>query len=388
MSARTPIVTCVDGTFEPHHPSTYCCQHAAALIAYSDGTLELFSTRKSCNKVILKYSNFSTSGQTIDLLDDQLILVGDNKLGGKFKYLSIHSPRTNLLALKYSKETSSIKGSPHRHTSYVQGNKLTLLGGDQSSKATLNKDVWNKLNLRWLNQSTFSAFTSSACQVQLTRNEFVLLGGLPTVKSEKKAVSTVVKINLEEETVEELPPMKLGRIHHSCQTMELEGEEVILISGGIGTRLHPSVNPLEIQQDEMYNMKTGPKVLSENASLGRFQHKLIKLGDQIYAVGGKNNTRGQLTLVKVFNGISRSWENYSEHLKSSDTGEVAVTPFPLAAVDCVEGCQCGRPASGPASSRVVGGNETKVDIKLLCHCFSVFRINITRPIRGPGWLRS
>ena len=362
MSARTPIVTCVDGTFEPHPPSTYCCQPAAALLAFSDGSLELFSTQLSCNQVILKYSNFSTSGQTIDLLDDQLILAGDNKIGGKFKYLSIHSPRTNLLALKYSQESSSIKGSPHRHTSYVQGNKLTLLGGDQSAKATLNKDVWTKLNLRWMNQSTFSAFTSSACRVQLTRNQFVLIGGLPSVKSEKRAISTVVKINLEEETVEELPPMKLARVHHSCQTLELDGEEVILISGGIGTRFHHGINPLEIQQDEIYNMKTGSKVLSENASLGRFQHKLIKLGDQTYAVGGKNNTRSQLTLVKLFNKNSRTWENHSEHLKSISTGDLAVTPFPITAVDCVESCQCGRPAAG--SSRVVDGDETQVDMSL------------------------
>ena len=173
-------------------------------MASSNGSLEIFSDDQKCHQQVFKYSNFSTSGQTIDLLDEQLILVGDKKLGGKFKYLSIHLPRENLLAVKYSQETSSIKGSPHRHTSYVQGNKLTLLGGDQSSKATLNKDVWTKLNLRWMNQSTFSAFTSSACRVQLTRKEYVLIGGLPSVKSDKKAVNTVVKINLEEETVEEL----------------------------------------------------------------------------------------------------------------------------------------------------------------------------------------
>ena len=366
MSARTPIVTCVDGLFEPQPPSTFCCQPAAALLAFSDGSIELFSSQKICHQVILKYSNFSTSGQTIDLLDDKLILVGDKRLGGKFKYLSINSPRTNLLALKYSQESSSIKGSPHGHTSYVQGNKLTLLGGDQSSKATLNKDVWTKLNLRWMNQTTFSAFTSSACRVQLTRNVFLLMGGVPSVNSEKKAVNTVVKIDLEKETAEELPPMKLVRVHHSCQTFELEGEDVILISGGTGTRLNPAVNPLKIQQDEIYTltMKSEPKLLSEAVSLGRYQHKLIRLGDTIYAVGGRNNTGGQPTHVKVFNGELQTWENHSEHLKSSGTGDLAVTPFPLSAVDCVEGCQCGRAASGPPSSRVVGGDETQVNLSL------------------------
>ena len=361
VSARTPIVTCVDGSFEPHHPSTYCCQPSAALLAFSDGSLEIFSKLTKCNQVILKYSNFSTSGQTIDLLDDQLILVGDKKLGGKFKYFSIHSPRENMLAVKYSRETSSIKGSPYGHTSYVQGNKLTLLGGVQSSHATLNTDIWTKLNLRWLNQTLFSAFTSGACQVKLTRNEFVLMGGVTNVLSQKTAVNTVVKINLDEETVEEMPPMNLSRVHHSCQT--LKGEDVILISGGIGTRPTPTVNSLTIQEDEIYNLtiNTEPKVLIQAHSLGRYQHKLLRLGDSVFAVGGKDNTTVLPSAIRVFNAVLQVWEDSRELLKSNDTGEVAVTPFPLTAVDCVEGCKCGGAASGPALSRVVGGDDTKVN---------------------------
>ena len=373
-------MTCVDGTFEPHNPSTYCCNPAAALLAFSDGSLEIFSTQKICNQVILKYSNFSTSGQTIDLLDDQLILVGDKKLGGKFKYLNIDSPRTNLLALKYSQENSSIKGSPHRHTSYVQGNKLTLLGGDQSSKAILNKDMWTKLNLRWINQTTFSIFTSSACKVQLTRNEFVWIGGVPNGKGEKHAVNTVVKINFDEETAEELPPLKLGRVYHSCQTLELEGKYVILISGGVNS----SVSPIKIQQDEIYDLSMNSEtiILNETASLGRYQHKLIRLGDNIYSVGGKNSTGGQLSLINVFNKESRAWENHTERLKSSSTGDLAVTPFPLNAVDCVEGCKCGAlPASGLASGKVFGGDETQVNWWLMIRFFSVI---FTRPTPCPG----
>ena len=314
--------------------------------------------------MILKYSNFSTSGQTIDLLDDKLILVGDKRLGGKFKYLSIKSPRENMLAVKYSRETSSIKGSPYKHTSYVQGNKLTLLGGEQSSKATLDKDVWTKLNLRWMNQSTFSTLTSSACQVQLTKNEFVVMGGLPNVKSEKKAANTVIKINMEKETVEELPPMKLGRVHHSCQTLKLEGKDEILVSGGINKTLTRPDTQLEILNDEIYYLtaKTEPKVLSKSASLGRYQHKLLRLGDSIFAAGGKDGTTVLPSAVKVFNTDRHVWEDTSEHLKSRDTGEVAATPFPVTAVDCVVGCQCGRAASEQASSRVVNGNETQVKL--------------------------
>ena len=331
--------------------------------------------------MILKYSNFSTSGQTIDLLDDKLILVGDKRLGGKFKYLSINSPRTNLLALKYSQESSSIKGSPYGHTSYVQGNKLTLLGGDQSSKATLSTDIWTKLNLRWRNQTTFSSFTSAACRVKLTQDKFVLMGGLSNDK--KNAVTTVLKIDLAEETVEELPPMKLGRVHHSCQIMKLEGEEVILVSGGTGSRPSPAGSQLGIQMDEIYYLtgKTEPKVLSEAASLGRYQHKLLRLGDSVYAAGGKDRTKVQPSVVRVFNVDAQRWEDSSQHLKSGDTGELAVTPFPLTAVDCVEGCQCGRAASGPGSSRVVGGDEIKVKLFLF---YKILSVHVFRQTPGLG----
>ena len=363
MSQYVPIVTCVDGQYEPHQPTTYVCQPAAALVASSNGSMEIFSPDPRCQQQVLKYSHFSTTGHTIDILDDQLILVGDNKLGGKFKYISIHLPRENMLAVEYSRRSSSIKGSPHRHTSYVQGNKLTLLGGDQSSKATLDTDIWTKLNLRWKNQTTFSALTSGACRVKLTKDQFVLMGGLPNDK--KDAVTTVLKIDLEEETVEEMPPMKLSRVHHSCQILKLEEEDVILISGGIGTKISSTGTQITIEKDEIYNltMNTEPKILSEAASLGRYQHKLLRLGNSVFAVGGKDRTAVLPSVVNVFNVDSQRWEESSQHLKSGDTGEVAVTPFPLAAVDCVEGCQCGRPASGLTSSRVVGGDE--IEVKLI-----------------------
>ena len=49
----------------------------------------------------MKYDGFAVTGHTVDLLDSELILIGDKSLGGKFKYLSIHSPREDILAIKY-----------------------------------------------------------------------------------------------------------------------------------------------------------------------------------------------------------------------------------------------------------------------------------------------
>ena len=214
------------------------------------------------------------------------------------------------------------------------------------------------------------------------------MGGLPNEdRSQNKAVTTVVMIDLQEETVEEMPPMKLGRVHHSCQILKLnlslEAEEVILVSGGTGTRLSAAVTQLTIQNDEIYylNKTKEPKVLNETASLGRYQHKLLRMGDSVFAVGGKDRTKVLPSVVRVFNVDAQRWEDSGEHLKSGETGEVAVTPFPLTAVDCVEGCQCGRAASGPGSSRVVGGDEIKVKLVLF---YKILSVHVFRQTPGLG----
>ena len=56
----------------------------------------------------MEFPSFGGQGRSIDLLDEQLILLGDNKLGGKFEYKSIHQPRKGLLGMKFTKEVSPL----------------------------------------------------------------------------------------------------------------------------------------------------------------------------------------------------------------------------------------------------------------------------------------
>ena len=383
VSQWTPIVTCVDGRFEPRTPSTYCCQPAAALLSFGDGSMEIYSSQSNqCSQKILKYDGFAVAGHTVDLLDNELILIGDKTLGGKFKYISIHSPRENLLAAKYSLETSNVKGSPYRHTSFRQGNKLTVLGGDQSSKARLNANVWTKINLQWKNQHVFSAFASAACRIKLTKDKFLIVGGILN-DGKKKAVNNVLMINMAEETVEELPPMNQTRAHHSCEL--LAGEGLILISGGTRQSPKTGASTIEIVPDEVYNLTTGQSTaLSAAASLGRYQHRLIRLGESIYAMGGRNGSGHQSSLVETFNEETRAWEDQNNHLMSDQTGDLAVTPFPLTAVDCVIGCKCGQVASSRNPNRVVNGNEIQVNHSRN-QALIVFRIHFLSQIHNPGW---
>ena len=383
VSQWTPIVTCVDGRFEPRTPSTYCCQPAAALLSFGDGSMEIYSSQSNqCSQKILKYDGFAVAGHTVDLLDNELILIGDKTLGGKFKYISIHSPRENLLAVKYSMEISNAKGSPYRHTSFRQGNKLTVLGGDQSSKARLNINVWTKINLQWKNQQVFSAFTSAACRIKLKKDRFLLIGGISN-DGKREARKNVLMINMAEETVKELPSMNHARAHHSCEL--LSGGDLIIISGGTRQSPKTGASTIEIVPDEVYSLATGLSTsLSAAASLGRYQHRLIRLGESVHALGGRNGSGHLISVVRAFNKETQGWEDQNNHLKSDKTGESAVTPFPLTAVDCVNGCKCGQAASSQNPNRVVNGNEIQVN-HLINLVLRVFRMHFLSQIQNPGW---
>ena len=343
--------------YEPFKPSSFVCQPAAALLSFGDGQVEVFSQNSKCNQQLFKFLKFPLTGHTIDLLDNQLLIIGDQTLGARWQYIIIHNPRNGLLAPTYSEEVSPIKGSPHKHNSFTMGNKLVVIGGDQKAKAILDTDIWNKLNLRWKNQSTFSLFTSSACKVKITKDSHLIIGGI--LKEKHQVLSTILKINLTDETVEEWLPMKKSRYHHSCELMN--GSYVVLISGGIEKSVSPNTSNA-ILPDELYNIWSKESVLlAATSSINRYQHRLIRLQDTVFSVGGKNYLGSPMTLIKRFNSNTNSWEDNGEHTISKHTGEVSVTAFPLAAVDCVAGCKCGVSRVNTAS-RITNGTEAKVTL--------------------------
>ena len=351
-------------------PSSFVCQPAVALIAFNDGQLEVFSKDKRCNQQLInisQFSSFSTSGQTLDLLDDQLVLMGDAKLGTSWKYIRIHSPRDGLLSIKFGKETSPIKGSPHRHTSYSNGNKLVVLGGEQNTKVKLEKNTWKELKLRWKNQTDFSGYSSAACQVKLQKNIHLLIGGVQHGKSLGQATKAVFKINITEETVEEWPPILFQRAHHSCELLD---GSVVLISGGTSKETTLKDRKFSIVPDELYtlgdvhkNIGKDQTNLSLASSLKRFQHRLIRLEDNVFAVGGAMADKSRPSSVTMFNLTTKSWEEQAGHLLSNNTGDVAVTHFPRSSVDCIFPCQCGLSKAVNASKeeeRIFNGNVAKV----------------------------
>ena len=74
------------------------CAPAVAAIFSSKGEVEVFSKNKTCNQKILdEFPTFGGQGRSIDLLDEQLVLLGVNKMKGKFKSRKFEYKKTDLL---------------------------------------------------------------------------------------------------------------------------------------------------------------------------------------------------------------------------------------------------------------------------------------------------
>ena len=296
----------------------------------------------------MEFSGFGGEGRSIDLLDEQLILLGDKKLGGKFEYKSIHQPRKGLLGMKFSTEVSPIGNSPLWHTSHAFGNQILTMGGEFQSKARLSNTVWNGLNLRWQNGSRFSRFAIGACKVKLAKEVFLLIGGFERVNGSKVEMNTVLRLNITEETVEEMSSIRRQRAFHACEVFE----EKILISGGKKRKF--------TVVDEVYNLTTNKStVLKKAKSLGRSQHQLLRLEESIFAFGGLLRNGSETSVVEWFDWMDMSWKQHEQSLLSEKTTNLAVTAFPLSAVDCHAGCSCGL-AGNSRKGRIVGGSDAQV----------------------------
>ena len=339
------------GSYQPQAPNTFVCAPAVALLLSTSGEVEVFSKNEKCNQKILEFPSFGGQGRSLDLLDEQLLLLGAEKAGRRFEYKSIHQPRKGLLGMRFSQEVSSVGNNPYWHTSHSYGNQLLAIGGEFRSKAGHANGVWNGLNLRWQNGSSFYRFAIGACKVKLARDVFFLIGGFELVADGKVVMNSMLRLNITEEKVEELPSIKKGRAFHSCEIFE----DNILISGG--------TEDDAIVPDEVYDMSTNVStVLDMNSSLQRHKHQLFRIVDTIFAFGGVLSNGSTTSVVEQFDWTSKKWKQHDHRLLSKNSSNLVVTSFPLSEVDCHAGCTCGRTIN-LGGARIVGGNEAKVSSK-------------------------
>ena len=297
---------------------------------------------------VTSFPKFAGIGTTSSLLDEELILLGNDDLGTKGgRYVSIQKPRDGLLAMKYTIQNIPLVGSPHRHTSLVSKNTLAVVGGKFKSKGMLSKFTWTEFSLHWQNGSKFNPDFLASCAVKVGVDVHIIFGGEGKINNQRVSGRQVVKINTTQQVAVQMKPMSRKRMSHACQLLN---SSVVLLSGGLDQDV--------IQSDELYNITSEEvvKLLDPSQSLQRAQHALIRVEDRILGLGGIDSRNNAPSKIAEFDPTTNAWNELTQELHSTNTSEVFVTSFPHSSLDCVPECRCGIANKG----RVFGGSEAEV----------------------------
>ena len=304
--------------------------------------MEIFSEK--CSKTITNFPNQKgTYGRTMSLLDEELIILGEKGRNSTedTEYVAIQNPRDGLLSMKFDTKMYPLGNIPFRHTSLVSGNALFVIGGTQKNSGKLSGSKWEQVVFRWDEDgSIFDPDFENACDVKVGPNEHVIFG------------NQVVKINTASLVATRMKPMTGNRRAHSCQL--LSDSTLVIISGGVTS--YESQD--QIQYDELYDIENDGKVfkvLEMQHSLRRRRHVTVKIGHQVFALGGRGRNGRVPSKIKVFDSKTYSWNDFNRNLLSSDTALVIASPFPVTSLDC--GCQCGVVNS---KERISNGVEAEV----------------------------
>ena len=126
--------------------------------------------------------------------------------------------------------------------------------------------------------------------------------------------------------------------------------------------------------DEIYNWIDGSSTeIGLENSLKRCQHRLVRIEETIFALGGlTEQNKDARTVMKFKKGnCTNKGDNeycWTKHgigrgngsLFSKDVANLVLTSFPQSAIDCGIECQCGIEKS---KTRIIGGEESDVCTK-------------------------
>ena len=84
---------------------------------------------------------------------------------------------------------------------------------------------------------------------------------------------------------------------------------------------------------------------------------MLRLGDRILAFGGADVNDNALAKISEFDITTSTWTNLDRELLSTNTSELVVSPFPVAALDFVPHCDC---VPATREGRIQGGTQAEV----------------------------
>ena len=302
---------------------------------------------------IATFPKFGGTGRTSSLLDEELLLLGDDDLGTKGRPISIQKPRDGLLAMKYTVQDLPLTQLPHQHSSLVSRNTLTVVGGKFKSRGKLSKFTWTELSLKWENGTKYSPDVTNACSVKLGVDVHIIFGGERTIDGQQVSGRQVVKIDTTQEIAVEMNSLNFSRVSHDCQLLD---NHVVLVSGGLPKK---GADPSEILRDELYNITSQEvvKVLDFEESLRRAQHAMARIGERILAFGGRDSNNEAPSKIAEFDPTTNSWIDLAQELHSTNTTELTITQYPISSLACVPQCHCGMVQR---KGKIFGGSEAEV----------------------------
>ena len=360
MSDLPPIITCVDGNYEPNRPHEFVCQKTVALVVSKTGEMEVFGEDRKCNRMMANIPPLpSLRGHSVSVLDNQLVIGAFSVTNDSWKYLSLRNPRSGLLANPWIETKTLGTDGPVGHLSFVYRKDLVFIGGEGSTQVILQNGrtengEWNALRLSWKNGASFDEVPQDACLVKVNSYKFAILGGRDTTTGQMTPM--VLMIDMKEQSVEDLGSLTFARSRHACVVVSSPSldfntkKTFVLVTGGLFD------NPNA--KDELFDLsQRSSRPLDTSMNVQRSDHRMIALGEALFALGGKHHIDGTTVgAVEVFDPKSESWSLHTPSLLSQSTDDLAVTELPISAVSCSQGCQCGVKSSG----RIIGGIEAEV----------------------------
>ena len=359
MSDLPPIISCVDGNYEPNRPQEFVCHKTVALVVSKAGEMEVFGEDGKCNRMMANIPpQLSLKGHSVNVLDNQLVIGAFSVTSNSWKYLSLRSPRSGLLANAWIETKTLGTDAPVGHLSFVYGKDLVFLGGERGTQVILQNGrtengEWNTLKLSWKNGASFDEVPQDACLVKVNSYMFAILGGRDI--STGQMTTKVLMINMKEQSVEDLGSLIFARSRHACaiisnSSLDINTKNFVLVTGGLFED--------SSAKDELFDLsKRSSRTLDLSLNVQRTDHRMISLGDTLFALGGRHHIDGTTVgTVEVFNPNSESWSPHTSSLFSKSTDDLAVAELPLPAVSCNQGCQCGV----KSGARIIGGVEAEV----------------------------
>ena len=357
-----PVISCVNGTFQPFRPEDFKCELGMALLVAPDGKMEIF-TGDPRGRKLPQLPSVSYSGLSVDLMDSQLVIATHRVDLDGWWTLTLPDARQSIVAKNWTERKTEDRIKPLSHSSFIHNKDLVYLGGRDQIQVKLQDGhgkgrEWNTFNLKTKNGRIFNKFVYDSCAVTIDLHITVIVGG--KLVDNDELASKVTIVDMKTQSVELQGNLEFKRHRHACallvEMVEDDSEQLVekkslIVTGGLsGSSTVPNNEIIH-----MSNFESQPAANSLRTP--RYDHKLVQIGDFLYALGGRGSDGVIVRSVEKYNKGLGSWSFHATGLLGPSMAGFAVTTLPISAIESHPDTEDCRPG---VAARIVGGSEAQV----------------------------